>query len=529
MLHPRPRQGGAEEEPHLELPLLIRAREGADAFPVIASADADGASASPLCGLATKHGVPPLPGPGEQYRFHFDMAKCIGCKCCVVACNEQNGNPADILWRRVGEIEGGTYPHTHRHYLSMGCNHCLEPTCMTGCPVNAYSKDDVTGIVRHSADACIGCQYCTWNCSYGVPQYNAERGVVGKCDMCYGRLALGQEPACAAACPEEAIRIETVNVAEWRSHYGSAANSPGMPSADDSISTTRITLPQRLPGSVRKVDLTHLRPEQPHWPLIVMTVLTQLSVGAFSAIWMLQAFGGQSHRAAALVALLIAGVALTASTLHLGRPIYAVRALKMWRRSWLSREVLLFTMFALAAAGYSAALWMAWRAAGILGGLTALLGICGVTASAKLYLAPGRPAWNSWFTLAAFGNTAALLGACAGNILTHGADEARVAVLIAAGLMAATELSRIAWLVRSPVHELHGAGQLINTVFSHHVMMRFVLPCAGMVLLAFCGQVWVRLALMVVVLAGEFVGRYLFFVSVVPTNMAREYLAQEAA
>ena len=38
---------------------------------------------------------------GEQYRFHFDMTKCIGCKCCVVACNEQNGNPADLNWRRV--------------------------------------------------------------------------------------------------------------------------------------------------------------------------------------------------------------------------------------------------------------------------------------------------------------------------------------------------------------------------------------------------------------------------------------------
>ena len=48
------------------------------------------------------------PEPGEQYRFHFDMTKCIGCKCCVVACNEQNGNPAAINWRRVGEIEGGT-------------------------------------------------------------------------------------------------------------------------------------------------------------------------------------------------------------------------------------------------------------------------------------------------------------------------------------------------------------------------------------------------------------------------------------
>src|SRR5690349_22159510 len=64
------------------------------------------------------------PEAGEQYRFHFDMTKCIGCKCCVVACNEQNGNPAALNWRRVGEVEGGHYPHTHRQYLALGCNHC---------------------------------------------------------------------------------------------------------------------------------------------------------------------------------------------------------------------------------------------------------------------------------------------------------------------------------------------------------------------------------------------------------------------
>ena len=87
------------------------------------------------------------PDAGEQYRFHFNMEKCIGCKCCVVACNQQNGNPADILWRRVGEIEGGVYPFTQRHYLSMGCNHCLEPTCLPACPVKAYSKDLSTGVV----------------------------------------------------------------------------------------------------------------------------------------------------------------------------------------------------------------------------------------------------------------------------------------------------------------------------------------------------------------------------------------------
>ena len=51
------------------------------------------------------------------------MTKCIGCKCCEVACNEQHGNPADIHWRRVGEIEAGEYPFTQRLHLSMGCNH----------------------------------------------------------------------------------------------------------------------------------------------------------------------------------------------------------------------------------------------------------------------------------------------------------------------------------------------------------------------------------------------------------------------
>ena len=202
----------AQMEPSLELPLLNRAQQGDATFVLTENEATVLGDAAAYCGVKTRATPLTLPGPGEQYRFHFDMTKCIGCKCCVVACNEQNGNPADILWRRVGEIEGGVYPDTKRHYLSMGCNHCVEPTCLTGCPVNAYEKDTLTGIVRHSADACIGCQYCTWNCSYGVPQYNPERGVVGKCDMCYGRLTNGQDPACVNACPEDAIRIEIVNV-----------------------------------------------------------------------------------------------------------------------------------------------------------------------------------------------------------------------------------------------------------------------------------------------------------------------------
>ena len=212
--------------------------------------------------------------PGEQYRFHFDMTKCIGCKCCVVACNEQNGNPAAINWRRVGEVEGGHYPYTQRYHLSMGCNHCLEPSCMTGCPVEAYSKNAATGVVTLNSDTCIGCQYCTWNCSYGVPQYNPERGVAGKCDMCHERLSDGMAPACVAACPEEAIAIEIVDIAEWRQNYLKPMRPACLPRPTASplhASPCRRTCSPIPDASIPRGS----RPEHPHWPLVVMLVLTQ--------------------------------------------------------------------------------------------------------------------------------------------------------------------------------------------------------------------------------------------------------------
>jgi formate dehydrogenase iron-sulfur subunit len=513
----------------LELPLLNRAYEGDSAFVISDTNTIVLSDAASHCGVKTKATNRALPGPGEQYRFHFDMTKCIGCKCCVVACNEQNGNPADILFRRVGEIEGGTYPNTQRHYLSMGCNHCVEPTCLTGCPVNAYDKDVMTGIVRHSADMCIGCQYCTWNCSYGVPQYNPERGVVGKCDMCHGRLMEGQDPACVNACPEDAIQIEIVKIAEWRDQYQATANAPGMPSADHSISTTRITLPRRLAGDVGKVDLTNLRTEDPHWPLVIMTVLTQLSVGGFIAIWLSEALHARAHRSAAVFALLIALSALLSSTLHLGRPIHAIRALKMWRRSWLSREVLMFTLFTGFATAYSLELWMGAASASWLGGLTVLFGVCGVGASAKLYLVPGRPAWNSPFTILEFFGTTALLGAAVAEICDGAIAVGESALISSALIVLATSGLKMTWCLLSKHHELNSTGQLLLTVLSKHFVLRFTLLGLGMPFLIATDQSWAHVTGALLLIAGEFVGRYLFFVSVVPTNMATGFLAQEAA
>ena len=544
----------------MSLPLLSRATPDGLTFALTrrtvnaASAllVADPPVSAPLARTATRMPTRAL-GPGEQYRFHFDMKKCIGCKCCVVACNEQNGNPASINWRRVGDIEGGFFPDATRAYLSMGCNHCLEPTCLSGCPVDAYEKDPVTGIVRHSADACIGCQYCTWNCSYGVPQYNPQRGVVGKCDMCHGRLELGQAPACVNACPEGAIEIEIVNVAAWRASVAGVGQldgvqSAGVPGGDHSVSTTRITLPI-LPPNARPRDITHVKPEHPHWPLVVMTVLTQLSVGAFATIWLLQLLGISTRLGiAAIASLMVGGLALTASTLHLGRPVHAYRAIRMWRRSWLSREVLLFTSFSGVATLYAGMLWFGLPGGAAVGALTVALGIAGVTASACIYRVPSRPSWNTPYTLLQFNLTAALLGPLFAAAI--GAGEARW-LATAAAAMAGAQFTLLALrffrCIASDSLELKGTARLLSTVLARPLIARGMLLMVGGValpLVAITGSPGllagvsdalgdpasvVGVVALACAVAGEILGRYLFFVSVVPKHMAAPYLPETEA
>uniref|UniRef100_Q02CM0 4Fe-4S ferredoxin, iron-sulfur binding domain protein n=1 Tax=Solibacter usitatus (strain Ellin6076) TaxID=234267 RepID=Q02CM0_SOLUE len=464
---------------------------------------------------------------GEQYRFHFDMTKCIGCKCCVVACNEQNGNPAAINWRRVGEIEGGHYPYTQRHYLSMGCNHCIEPSCMTGCPVEAYTKNAITGVVEHSADACIGCQYCTWNCSYGVPQYNPARGVVGKCDMCHNRLTDGMAPACVQACPEGAIAIEIVNVAQWRADYLDA-NAPGLPSADDSISTTRITLPANLAPDTGRVDTQRIHPEDPHLPLVFMLVLTQLAVGAFGVLWLLDLLGHAGRLwISAIASLTLAGVSLGASTLHLGRPIYAWRALRGLRTSWLSREVLALSLFAAIASLFAGTLAANLPGRTWIGLATVAFGVAGITCSARIYLVRARPSWCSRYTTAEFFATALLLGPL--FVLAMPVSSVPwIAWMAAVGGAAQliTQAAKFLWLSHSETFELRASSRLISGRFRALFLIRLgLLLIAGIVApLALHGSA-VAVAAFVLALAGEWSGRWLFFVTVVPKNMAAAFPA----
>jgi len=493
---------------------------------------------------ATQLLIPDRPlAPGEQYRFHFDMTKCIGCRSCEVACNEQNGNPADLHWRRIGEIEGGVYPDTRRHYLSMGCNHCLDPDCLRGCPVNAYTKDPHTGIVLHSAEACIGCQYCVWNCPYSVPQFNPERGVVGKCDMCHGRLSDGFEPACVSACPDGAISIEIVNVDAWRADY-SAAESPGMPAAGQTISTTRITLPSKSVVSLERVDMDRIRPEHAHMSLVLMTTLMQAVVGSLATL-----LAQRAVNALTLTLLLLAtAFTLNISVFHLGRPAYAWRALKMWRRSWLSREVLLFTLFFGALSLATAVSWLrtirifaipavALDATAL---TAAILGIAGLLASAFIYLVPARPAWNMAHTPLDFLLSAAVIGSTAAPLLIrvslwiarfHSLQHSSLPYstvkfpswfpICAAVLWLGNQGVRLARLHRATFFEKRVTISLLSTPKLRALLLTSFGLIATAGLCAFNRQ---YAAASGAAFAGVVLARYLFFVSVVPLNMALTFV-----
>lgn len=424
---------------------------------------------------------------GQHYRFGFAMDACIGCHSCEVACAEQNGLPAGTVWRRVGEIEGGEHPQTRRFHLSMSCNHCLDPACLNGCPTNAYEKLD-NGIVVHHADDCVGCQYCTWSCPYSVPAFQPDRRIVTKCDMCRPRLDEGLLPACVDACPTHAITVEALDVEGWRLDH-SDGNAPHLPNADLTLSTTRITLPRDVPLETYSASDWNVRPEHPHWPLVWLTLSSQLAVGVS-----VTAGAGRDR----LLGAVLGGAALAGALFHLGRPAVAWKALRNIRRSWLSREVLSLSAYAILAA--------AAVLAPVLAPAAALVGMAGVYASARLYLVPGRPAWNSPLTIVRFFATSFATGALLTGRPLLGAAGACVAVI--------ATMANWVRLRRIPGVPTQGAVRLELRWFRPWTVIRCLAALLGAAL-----AVAQPVAAFALIAAAETIGRWLFFVSVVPLNM----------
>jgi Fe-S-cluster-containing dehydrogenase component/DMSO reductase anchor subunit len=462
------------------------------------------------------------PGPGQQYRFEVDLDACTGCKSCVVACSSLNGLDPDESWRTVGLLHGTEPGVRHQQTVTTGCHHCVEPACLDGCPVDAYEKDPVTGVVVHLDDQCIGCSYCTLTCPYEVPRYNPSRGIVRKCDLCQGRLAAGEPPACVQACPNGAIAVGIVDTVVLRAT--AATGSPLVPGAPASTLTVPSTEYRSARGRIEDIlaaDRFAIRPAPAHDPLTLMLVLTQLSVGAFvlGLLW-----PGPAPALGAGVALGAGLLALGASVLHLGRPALAWRAVLGVRHSWLSREALAFGAFAALAVPYAALAWAGpgSRALVPLGALVAVTGVSGVLCSVLLYARTGRRWWRTSATATRFALTTIICG-LALDLCTSGRRGLAPALLVVVVVKLAWEGTVLRHLRHGADDDLGKTAQLLVGPLASAVRWRVAAAVIGGIVapsvVALGAPVAVAIVALPLVVIGELVERRLFFTAAAPPRM----------
>lgn len=180
--------------------------------------------------------------PIPRWGMVVDLNRCVGCQTCTIACKHANDTLPGVQWRRVLDVEQGTYPDVQREFLVTGCQHCAEPPCVPVCPTGA-TRQRADGLVTMDYDLCLGCAYCAVACPYQArtivhdqqwfygrdtlqEQAVAHRerlGVAQKCTFCVERVDEGIEegylpgvdldytPACSASCIASAIHFGDFN------------------------------------------------------------------------------------------------------------------------------------------------------------------------------------------------------------------------------------------------------------------------------------------------------------------------------
>ncbi len=168
--------------------------------------------------------------PPKAVGILYDATLCIGCKSCEVNCKRVNAMPSDhspFEWNKGidGAWDSGTDLNAKTlnkikvfidgnglnkdaetdgyGFIRRACMHCVDPDCVSACPVTALTKENITGIVAYDKDACIGCRYCQIACPYNIPKFQYDEAIpeIIKCEMCTQVQAEGGIPACCEFCP----------------------------------------------------------------------------------------------------------------------------------------------------------------------------------------------------------------------------------------------------------------------------------------------------------------------------------------
>ena len=158
----------------------------------------------------------------------IDTTKCFACRSCQVACKQWNElaaedpvptnrgtyeNPADLSHTQWLLIHFKEYERSDGtvawNFVRNSCRHCIDTPCrQAAVNKDAITVDAETGAVLFN-EATRDENYARIRnaCPFDIPRQDPETGQLFKCVMCVDRVHNGELPACAKACPSDAIEF----------------------------------------------------------------------------------------------------------------------------------------------------------------------------------------------------------------------------------------------------------------------------------------------------------------------------------